>query len=265
MVVAAFFRRDWRIDISYRAGYILQLASVFFALILFFYLGHVIDKTKFATHNGASGGYFGYVVVGLALLEVLHASISSFSRRMREEQTTGTLEALMSTPTRPSLIVLSSAAYELLRALINGVLFVVVAVLFFGLRFNAHPTSALTAILALAGCLGLFASLGVAVGAFTIVFKQAPALLGMIVAAVALLGGVYYPISVLPGGIRWAANALPFTWGLDALRSSLLGGHVNLALLAGLFACAAALLPLALWCFGMALRQARRTGGLSQY
>ena len=51
----------------------------------------------------------------------------------------------------------------------------------FGLRLELSPASIGTAALALAGCLGLFASLGMAVAAFTVVFKRATMLLGMVV------------------------------------------------------------------------------------
>ena len=119
--------------------------------------------------------------------------------------------------------------------------------------------------MALAGCLGLFASLGVAVAAFTVVFKRTTALLGMVVTCLALLGGVYFPIEVFPEPLERLANAIPFTWGVDVLRASLLGGDVDPAQLAGLFGSAALLLPLALVGFSAAVRRARQTGTLAQY
>jgi ABC-2 type transport system permease protein len=265
VLLSSFFRRDWAIDVSYRAAYVLQFVSSLFLLTLFFYLGRVIDNSKFSASQGVGGGYFDYVVIGLAVLEIVQVSLSSFSHRLREEQTSGTLEALLGTPAAPSLIILSSAAYDLLRALLAGTLVIVVAVLVFGVHLAVTPTSIAIALAAIVGSLGLFASLGIAVAGFTVVFKQAPALLTMVVYGLALLGGVYFPTSVLPPAIQTLANALPFTWGLDVLRAALLGGHVNFVQLAGVFASAAVLLPLALVIFGAALRQARRTGSLTQY
>ena len=70
---------------------------------------------------------------------------------------------------------------------------------------------------------------------------------------------------MLPDPIEWVASALPFTWGLDVFRASLLGGDVDPAQLAGLFASAMLLLPLALLVFTAAVKRARRTGTLAQY
>jgi ABC-2 type transport system permease protein len=264
-IVAAFLRRDFRINISYRASFALEVLSILFILALFFYLGEVVDEAQFGARNGLSGGYFGYAAVGLSVLTIVQVSITSFSRQLREEQTTGTFEALMATPASPSLIVLSSAVYDLLRATVSGLVMIAVAVAVFGLRLELTPASIGTAVVALVGCLGLFASLGVAVAAFTVVVKRTTALLGMMVTGLALLGGVYFPIEVFPEPLQWMAKALPFTWGVDVLRASLLGGNVNYAQLAGLFASAALLLPVALFGFVMAVRRARRTGSLAQY
>jgi ABC-2 type transport system permease protein len=264
-VVAAFVRRDFRINISYRASFALEVFSSIFILALFFYLGRVVDKADFAASQGLTGGYFGYAAVGLALLSIVQVGLSSFSRKLSEEQTTGTFEALMATPASPSLIVLSSAVYDLFRATLSGLALIGVAVVVFGLRLQLDPASIGVAIVALVGCLGLFAALGVAVAAFTVIFKRTNALLGMLVTGLALLGGVYFPIEVFPDSIETVARILPFTWGLDVLRASLLGGEVDPAQLAGLFGSAALLLPLALVGFAAAVRRARRTGTLAQY
>jgi ABC-2 type transport system permease protein len=264
-IVAAFVRRDFRINISYRASFALEAVSTLFVLALFFYLSRVVDEAQVATSQDLKGGYFGYATVGIAVLTIVQVSLSSFSRQLREEQTTGTFEALMATPASPSLIVLSSAVYDLLRGTLTAAVMMVAAVALFGLRLEVDPASIGTAAVALVGCLGLFASLGVAVAAFTVLFKRTTALLGMVISGLALLGGVYFPIDVFPEPLQVLANALPFTWGVDVLRASLLGGNVDPAQLAGLYGSAVALLPPALIGFTLATRRARRTGGLAQY
>jgi hypothetical protein len=56
-----------------------------------------------------------------------------------------------------------------------------------------------------------------------------------------------------------------FIWGLDVLRASLLGGDVNPAQLAGLFASAMLLLPLAFAGVHGGRHARRRTGTMAQY
>src|SRR5215207_947453 len=195
-VLAAFLRRDFRISISYRASFALEMLYALFFLALFYYLSQVVNEAEFSSRQGLSGGYFGYAAVGLALLTIVQVSMSSFSLKLREEQTTGTFEALIATPASPSLIVLASAVYDLLRATLSGLVLIGAAVAIFGLRLEVTPASIGTAAVALVGCLGLFVSLGVGVAAFTVVIKRTTGLLGMVVTGLALLGGVYFPIEV---------------------------------------------------------------------
>jgi ABC-2 type transport system permease protein len=264
-IVAAFIRRDFRIHTSYRLSFVLQMFTIFFFLTLYYFLSQLVDEKEFASHQNITGDYFSWTAVGLAVLSILQVGLSSFSQKMREEQTTGTFEALMAAPASPSLVVLASAVYDLMRSTAFASILLGTAVVLFGLQLDTDPASLAVSAVALAGCLTLFASLGVAVAACTVIFKQTTALSGMVVSGLALLGGVYFPIGVLPDPLETIAKLLPFTWGLDVVRASLLGGDVDSAKLVGLFGSAAVLLPLAVLGFTLAVRRARRTGSMAQY
>ena len=264
-ILAAFVRRDLAIDLSYRAAFVLRAVSLLLTLALFYYLGDVVDDAAFEDQQGISAGYFGYVAIGLATFTVIQTSLISFSRRLREEQTTGTFEALMTTPARPAPIILASAVYEVARATIDGLVILLAAVVIFGLRLDTSPQGIAIALLTMAAALALFASLGIVVAALTVLFKRTTALLALIISAIALLSGVYFPIDVLPAAVEAVAAAIPFTWTLELLRAALLGDDVDAARLAGLVASVVVLLPVALVCFTSALRRARRLGTLALY
>jgi ABC-2 type transport system permease protein len=264
-IVAACVRRDWRIALSYRLAYALELASIVFTLVLFYYLAKIVDSSSLPSSAGLDGGYFGFAAIGLALSRVLYTVLTSFATTLREEQTTGTFETLMASPVSPSLLILGSGAYDLLRGTASGILMVVAAALFFDLRLDAGLDSAAAVGVGLVGCLALFAAMGVAIAAFTVVFKQTTAVLGLATTAIALIGGVYFPVELLPGALELVGDLLPFTWGLDALRASLLGGDADLGRLGALIAFDAVALPCALLVFRGALRRARLAGSMAQY
>ena len=86
--------------------------------------------------------------------------------------------------------------------------------------------------------------------------------------AAALLGGVYYPITVLPEWLQLVAALLPVTYSLRAMRLALVQGHSLKALLpdvAGLLVFSAAIIPLSLMAFRYAVRRAKVNGSLVQY
>lgn len=264
IALAAFVRRDWVIMRSYRLPFAMDLASTAFMLALFFFLGRLVDQAEIAALEGIGGGYFAFAIVGMAVLRLVQSALQSFTTKMRHEQTTGTLEALLATPASPSLVILCSAGYDLTRAMLTSALMVAVAVPL-GLRSQVTTWSLLAIVATLVALLAVFAALGVVVASFGLVFKQTGPLIALITSGLALLGGVYFPVEVLPEALQWLAHALPFTWGVDLLRAGLLTGTVDGPRLALLAAAAVVGLPVALWLFDKAVVRARKTGTLSDY
>jgi ABC-2 type transport system permease protein len=264
-VLLAFLRRDAAIQTSYRAALGLELAATMFTLAMFFYLSRIVDTSELSRETGFDQGYFAFVIVGLAVLEIMHTGLTSLANRIRQDQTTGTLEALMATPTGPSPVVLFSGAFDLLRATALGVAMVVLAQVAFGLGLELDPASIGLSLLALGACVAMFAPIGVFAAAFTIVYKQTRGLVTLLSQGFALLAGAYVPLAILPEPLHTIGEILPFTWGLDALRAALLEGRAEIGRIALLVGFTALLLPVALWVFNRALERARRDGSLAQY
>ena len=113
-----------------------------------------------------------------------------------------------------------------------------------------------------------FAALGILTAAFTLIIKRSEAITMLMAGATVLLGGVVYPVSVLPPSLQWIAQFLPFTHALSGVRQAILKGAGPGALLPQLGALvgfAAVLFPLGLWAFTSAIRRAKIRGTLGQY
>ena len=261
----AFFRRDWLIAVSYRAAFGLELLSVLSNLALLYFLGRVVDAGRLSERAGLHTGYFAFAALGVALVGVFNTGLTAFSERVRQDQLTGTFEVLMMAPAPTSLLIMGSAAYEVVREALLAVLTVGLAAAIFSLRLNADAGHALLAVLALTSCVVMFAGLGVAVAAFTVLFKKASALVQPLTAALSLLAGVYFPLSVLPQPLRGLADALPLSWALDVLRACLLGGDVDDLRLVLMLGATVAAIPAGLWCFELSMRRARRLGTVGHY
>ncbi len=264
-LVAAFLRRDWAVARSYRLSFALGAVDALISLVLFFYLATLVDQTELASESQLSEGYFAFAVIGYALMDVLRAGVTTFAAQMREDQMTGTLEALLVTPSPSVVVVLGSASFDLLRAAFSGILLVVLAVLFVGLELSVDASSVVALLVATPASFALFTALGIVVAGLTIVVKQAVALVTFVSTAIAVLAGVYFPISVLPPVLEAIANALPFTWAIDVFRDALLGGDVSNTQLALLVVFGALALPLSIMLFNRSVNYAKRQGSLAQY
>jgi ABC-2 type transport system permease protein len=262
---AAFVRRDWAIARSYRVNFGFELVEVILSLVLFFYLGRIVDDTRLGDASQLEEGYFAFVVVGLALMKFMQTGLTAFALQFRSDQSTGTLEALLVTPASQSLVVLGSATYDLLLAAASGILMLAIAVAFFGMSLTVSVSSVFILLLAIPASFGLFAAVGIVIAALTVVFKQVATIVNMTTTGIAILAGVYFPLSVLPGLLEDIAKAFPFSWALDLLRACLLGGDPSIGKLLLLIMFCLVALPASLVLFGSAVNHAKRAGTLAQY
>lgn len=69
-----------------------------------------------------------------------------------------------------------------------------------------------------------FSSTGIMSATFTLVFKRRDPLLWLFGSGSWLLGGVLYPIDVLPASLQHLSRLLPITHAAEGMRAALLGG-----------------------------------------
>jgi ABC-2 type transport system permease protein len=191
--------------------------------------------------------------------------VGLFAGAVRSAQVTGTLDVILGSHTTYLTFLTGSALYGLLHASIKLIAALVVG----SIVIDSQPEGGglLVAATALALTTSAFAGVGILSAAFVVLFKQREPLTAMFVTLSLLLGGVLYPTSVLPGPLEQLAVMLPLTHAVDAMRAALLqqqGLSSAMEHLAVLLAFAA-LLPLGVGAFGLAVRSARASGSLGHY
>jgi ABC-2 type transport system permease protein len=172
---------------------------------------------------------------------------------------------MMSTPTSLTTIILSSSIWRFLFTSVSVLAFLVVGT-FFGVSFAG--ANILAALLLLVLTVAAYAALGIISASFIIVFKRGDPINWVVSSLSILLGGVFYPITVLPGWMQSLSRLLPITWSLEGMRGALLMGESFSALWEDFLALAiiaAVLIPLSLALFRLAVHYARRTGTLVKY
>jgi ABC-2 type transport system permease protein len=263
LLLRAFLRRDFGMALSYRFPFVVDLLQSVLSVTFLYFLARVVGH-KVLAESGLKIGYFGFAVIGTVMVAILTVSLASFSRRIRADQMTGTLEVLFSMPAPPWLVVMASATYQVLYALVTAILTLIMA-FWLGLRFHVTALSGAVAVADFIGALVIFSSLGMGLAAFVMVFKRGETVTTMLIGALSLVGGVLYPTSLLSTPLRYLADILPFTWALNVMRAALLGGQSDFRLLGGVWLVSLLLCPIAIWVFGKALAQAKKKGTVGQY
>jgi len=261
--VWAFLQRDFLSEVSYRLAFLMQIAAMLLAVTAFFFVSRMIDPD---TPGLREMPPFDFLLVGMAFQFYFTTALYSFSAKLRNEQLLGTLEAMLVSPTPTSMVIFSSAAWDFTYGAIRIGVYLLAGTLMFGANLRLDHLGTLLAGVALT----LFSSagLGILSASFILYFKRGDPINFLLSGSTMFLGGVFFPIELLPGWIRWAANLLPITWSLRVVRGTLIEGR-GLGELAGdlgvLAAMTAVLLPAGLLASRIAIRRAKRDGTLIQY
>ncbi|MEK6693357.1 MAG: ABC transporter permease [Nitrospirota bacterium] len=264
--VIAFLRRDFKTELSYRFSFLLNLAGISFSVIMFYYISKLFGKAASPYLEDYGGDYFSFVIIGIAFSGYLSVSLHSFSGAIREGQMLGTLEAMMVTPTGIPAIILFSGLWSFISTTVEVIIYLLAGVIIFGLDLGkANILSAITVMIL---TILSFSPLGVISASFIMAFKRGDPIAFLFGSASSLLGGVYYPITILPSWLQDISHLLPITYSLRAMRYSLIKGSTLSEISSDLFALgffSAFMIPLSLMAFSYAVRKAKEKGSLGQY
>ena len=263
---AAFLRRDVRLHLSYRFAFALGFMGILFNVAVFFYLAQLVTEARVPILQQYGTDFFPFILIGIAFRGYLGVALNHFAGSLRAEQMMGTLEMLLASPLKLSTLLGATTSFTFIYHTITVVGYLLLGVLMGSLSLSQMNIP--VAFLIMIPTTASFAALGMVSAAFMMTVKRGDPVNFLINAAATLFGGVYFPIEVLPQSFQVISRLLPITYSLDAMRKALLlgSGVEGVAKeLGALVIFAVVLLPVGLFTFRHALRQARREGTLGQF
>lgn len=255
----ALLRRDMRVFLTYRSRVVTQYFGLVFSLGLYYFIAKLVQVPRFPE----PGDYFAFVAVGIVVVTVLQSSFE-VPMLLRQELLTGTFERLVVSPLGPLGTIFSLTVFPMSQALITAVVTLMIAALLFGvdIQWSTMPLALPAALLGALSfsCVALFLS------AMMLRFKQVPGV-AYLMAAISIVAGLYFPVDLLPGWLRWASAVQPFTPAIDLLRHLVVGQELDepgLAVLK-LVAFTVVLLPASLFVLVVAIRDSRARGTITEF
>jgi ABC-2 type transport system permease protein len=262
--IAAFVERDMRLALSYPSTLITPFLSAVVTVGGFAYLARIVNPQAPLDAGGRHIDYFTYVALNFTFMVLLNASLQSIPAALRRDQLCGTLESMIASPARLFTIVLGSAAWPIVFALLQAAAYVGCA-MFFGLRLTNVDVPLLAQFVILG--MACTAAIGVIAAAAVIAFKQAPPSSLFVGSAATLLAGVLFPVSLLPRPLQLVSWALPLTHALHGVRAAMTGASYGAASADAVWLICATLLlgPAAFFALRFAMNYAKTDGSLSSY
>lgn len=262
--VAAFtavMRRDMTVYLSYRTRLVSQLMTSLFSLTLFYYVSRLVHVSGFTS----SASYFSFVVVGIAMVGVFY-SCFTIPELVRQELIAGTFDRLLLSPFGGVRSVIAMALFPLLYSFVLAATTLGIGCALFGLHLQWSTVPLSVPVMALA--LLAFLPFGLLFAALTIRVKQGSVGTSWVIAILSIVGGLYFPVSLLPDWLRTLSKLQPFTSATSLLRHLLVGGGAGEAPAASVLKLAlfaAVLVPASIVLLQAAIRSGQRRGTIIEY
>jgi ABC-2 type transport system permease protein len=264
--IVAFIKKSFLVHWSYRLAIFLGILSFFGTLLTFYFIDRLFGF-QIVSHLEPYGvNYFSYALVGIAFSGLIGTSLGKVTAQLNQEQTMGTLEALLVAPTHIETLISAMITWDLIYAFIEFAVYIVAGIFLFHIDFsNINVLSVL--VITLLSIIS-FNSLSIIAAGFIIVFKKGDPISWLINIGFELLGGVYFPVTVLPEWLQFISHLFPITYSIRSVELAIYQGATLKDLSSDIFALiifSILLLPAGILILRYALHRAKHDGSLIQY
>lgn len=198
-----------------------ELLGLTASLLVYWYTARAFAPTFESGISGTS--YFEFLILGETALFAPLALFSGTARSFRTTLANGTFEALLACPGKPQSRIALLAGALIPLELARAALTVASAWLFFGLRLSPSSLAGFALIQLLAA--PAFLGLGFLAVALILRFGRGDSAVHSIAGVAAILGGAYFPVSVLPPLFQsFAGWSSPFALALEGTRAAFNAG-----------------------------------------
>ena len=254
--------RDLSIQRTYGLSALLAACWASLGLIAYYFIGRLVDPG--AGMHLAGGSYFAFVWSGISVQLLVAACMGALGGALAREAAEGTLETALMAGAPLLALVVGGALAPLLLAAAQLAIHAGVGVALFELDFTAARIAPACA--ALLATVVSCAPIGLLGAAIWLRLRRAGIVTTAALFAFGVVGGIYFPVELLPAPLPKIASWIPFTIGLEAVRGALLEGagwRETLPALARLLVLTAVALPISLLALHRCLERAQRTGRLA--
>ena len=263
--IASLIRAGWRTALSYRLRFAFSIVALLVMIVPLYFVSRAIQPLIGPAIATEGTQYFAFVTVGVFMSTLVASAVSALPDAISSDLNSGFFEAVVSTPVGAGNVAVGLAAYPILRSVVRGGTLVLAgALLGIHLVWARLPEAMLIIALIAVAHFGL----GLIAAALVVAFRTNAAIPQIVLLASGLLGGVYYPTTVIPSWMSNVSDLVPLAYGLRALRHTLLDGDgIQMVLndLGILTSFAVVLLAIGAMAYRASLQYARQAGSLSQY
>ena len=189
-------------------------------LPIFFLLGLGLGLGNLIPSSVLGGSYLEFIVPGIIGMSLIFTSVASGTSVLWDRQF-GFLKEILVTPNSRSAVVIGRVAGGATTAMLQSFIIVIISLL---IGFNIHFTAATAlAIVFMFLIATTFISLGLVFGSLINDFQGFQLVTSFVTMPLFFLSNGIFPLSALPGFVKYIAYLNPLSYGVDGLRITLAG------------------------------------------
>ena len=219
----AVARKDWKQYWRYPLNAVSRLFQPLIWLAPVYFMGmafSVNGKAEgFAQYSGTTD-FMSFILLGAVLESFISAVFWGMGYSLKEDMDSGVMESNWLAPIPRLLILIGHSITSLIVTGITSMGMLFFAGLIFGFHVSGNLWLAFQPIIPM--MIGLY-GFGFAFAALVMIMREANTLVDMGSFLVQIFSGTSFPVNALPRFLLPLALALPLTYGLDAVRSHLIG------------------------------------------
>lgn len=209
-------------EMAYKMKFLTDIIYVMVAVVLYYYVSKLMGTRPHTQLDRYHCDYFSFVMVGIALANILQAGLQNFSENIRKFIAEGSLEAMLATPTPHFKLIAYSAVWPFSYAIAKTLIQFGFAYTIFG--FALKRLNPLSTLVSLFISLVLFVAIGIISASALIVFKRGDPINWLIIQLSHVFGGILFPVGLLPQWAQVVSWLFPVRHALEAVRGAMLTG-----------------------------------------
>ncbi|GEM_PF-4919341 len=187
--------------------------------VMVWYFGSRFFRGGSPAAEGAGVDYFSFSLIGIALSQYVWRGLICFLNKSRREIQNGAMETFYLSAWPFPWVLLVSSLGDFIAATLNALVILGVGVVCFGADLHWQGAVPLAAVFFLTSlAMGGFALLA---SAWMIAFKRANNVRGLVLRAIPILSGSFFPVYLFPGWLKDITFFLPITHALTLSREIL--------------------------------------------
>tara|TARA_B100000029_G_scaffold498420_1_gene567247 strand:+ start:440 stop:1258 length:819 start_codon:yes stop_codon:yes gene_type:complete len=215
--IKALLKKDFLNALSYKMQFFSSIVGTIITVSIFFFISQIFSLNDSDVLEKYNNDFFNFIFMGIIMSELSYLMITSLSNEINNYRVTGTFEEILSVETPDIILILSSYAYPITAFFFKFLIYLMLGYFIFNLNLIPDYGFLIFLLITLISLISLI-GIGLIASSYALVFLKGNPFTALYSTAVTLLGGVVFPVEVLPEFLSFVSFIIPMTHSLELLR-----------------------------------------------